>query len=438
VWRALVEMVDGIALQPRSFSERDVVAAAGSGLPLLERFYDAFLDEALADGAPACFGLSVGSTFQLVPALVLARMVRLRDPGVKILAGGSWFTAARGLLPELASLARFVDAAVVHEAEVPLLEIMTRIREGRSFRSVRGVAVPGGPEATPVAPVPLEQLEPPVYDGIPVELYHEEPAVAVRLTRGCHWARCDFCHHVYPGYTELHSSRPDDVSDAYIARLLDHVDALAAGRGVGNLWLSDNGPPAPLLERFATALLGRGTRVAWESLARFEPRLTPAACETLARSGCRNLYFGLETSAPDELMAWEKGIDLGLVERCLTASSRAGIGNFVFVLCHPGQSEGTYERTLRWIQDRFESVAQIIAFRFQLARFSRAYEKRRDLGLRLRRGASRNLDVFALPFTAEGEMPLETFIETTARCERELSRLHRAMAPMARGHWGAP
>jgi len=437
VWRALVEMVDGIYLQPRSFAEKDLLAAAESSLPLLEQFYEAFLAEAFAGGVPACIGLSVGSSFQLLPSLVLARMVRHRAGDVKIVAGGPWFTAAKDLLPDLGSFRRYIDAVVIHEGEAPMVEIMNRLGDASPFTSIDGVAVPGGEVAPPACPTPLEDLAPPVYDGMPMDLYPARGA-AVRLTRGCHWARCDFCHHVYPGYTEVHSSRPEDISDAYIQSLVDHIEFIGAEHGVEKIFLSDNGPPANLLHRFARALLERGTRIVWESLARFEPQLTGGVCTDLARSGCRALFFGLESCSLSEMEACAKGIDLGLVERSLETCSRAGIGNFVFVLSHPTQPPGSYEQTLQWIADRFDTVTQVIAFRFCLARFSRAYTKRREMGLRLKRGASRSLDVFAVPYSAAQEMPLERFMELTARCEQTLLPRQKSVTPVARGYWSAP
>ena len=143
----------------------------------------------------------------------------------------------------------------------------------------------------------------------------------------------------------------------------------------------------------------------------------------------------LESCSLSELEAFEKGIDLGLVEMSLETCSRAGIGTFVFVLSHPRQPPESYEQTLQWIENRFETVTQIIAFRFCLARFSRAYSKRGELGLRLKRGASRNLDVFAVPYSAEQEMPLERFMELTARCEQRLRSRQGSAMPVARGSW---
>jgi hypothetical protein len=433
-WKGFVEMVDGIHLQPRSFTEKDLLAAARSEIPLLETFYERFLDSALEAGAPRLLGISIGSTTQLLPALVLARMARARE--LMVVAGGPWCSAARDLLPGLGSLRRYLDAAVIHEGERPLVEILGRLERSEPLGSIDGVVVPGKEPAAPPVPVPLEELAPPEYDGMNIDL-HPVPAAPVRLTRGCHWARCDFCHHVFPGYTELHASTEASISDGYIDGLVDHIEDLKAGHGVEQIFLSDNGPPWRLLHRFASRLLERDTSIHWESLARFEPELTVEACRDVAASGCRGLYFGLETSSVKELGALAKGIDLEVAERCLEMCAQAGVWSFVFVLCHPLQTLESYRETFEWLKDRFDSVTQVIAFRFTLARFSRAYRKRNQMGIRLRRGASSNLDVFAVPYTSDTDVPLDAFIDLTERYETELRNLRSYPPPMTRACWNA-
>ena len=44
-------------------------------------------------------------------------------------------------------------------------------------------------------------------------------------------------------------------------------------------------------------------------------------------------------------------------------------------------------------------------------------------------------EAFAVPYSAEQEMPLERFMELTARCEQRLRSRQGSAMPVARGSW---
>jgi len=414
VWKGLVELVDGLLLQPPSASEADAAAAAAAGEPLLESFYKESLDGAFSDGVPAAVGITLCTFTQLVPAMVLARLIKERSPDTAVFAGGTWCTAARDVLPGFDAFFGAFDAAIIHEGELPLARLLELKTERSAWPSVPGVITQGRAPAEPEAPVPLGELAFPVYDGMPMELYPMR-TVSVRLMRGCHWAKCTFCYHVYPGYTECHSTSEEEVDQAHLDALLGHMEEVQEDYGVTHFTLADNGAPSEVLLRFARALNARRLGVTWESLARFEDGLPDGYFKELSASGCRELFFGLETVSAAELDSFSKGIDLDTADACLTACSENRIASFVFVLCHPFQSRASLRKTLRWTAERAGAIYKVILFRFCLARFSRAFRRLEALGLSLLPGAERWLDVFCVPHRRKGELRVASFLAEAAR-----------------------
>ncbi|OGR59052.1 MAG: hypothetical protein A2X36_16780 [Elusimicrobia bacterium GWA2_69_24] len=431
-WRGFVELLDAVTFRPPSWSAEDVAALSRERFPVLEEFYAGFLDRVLARGAPKVFGVTLCSASQLIPALVLARLARERAPSSRIVAGGVWCTAAGELLPGFAAFFERFDAAVLHEGELPLLEILDRVDSGRGLEGIGGVVLRGRAPEPPAAPIPLEALEFPVYDGLPMDLY-PMPTLAVRLTRGCHWAQCTFCYHVFPGYTELHSTPKEGVSDRHLSRILDHMDEMHRLYGRTHFTLSDNGAPGAVLRRFARSLRERGSAYTWESLARFDAGLDEAHFRDLAASGCKELFFGLETVTKGELDAFSKGIELEPADAQLRSCWRSGIAPFVFLLCHPLQPRESFHDTLRWVSERAETIYKVILFRFCLARFTRAFLRRAELGLRLPAGAEGWLDPFNVPYRAPGELAIDDFIREAEAFEAaHLSlRYSASVAPSA-------
>jgi len=418
VWRVFVETLEAVYVQPASRSAAGISRAASAGLPLLDAFFSEFLGRIPKSGAPRILGITICSFAQLVPAMILARMARARFPKIRVLAGGTWCTAAKELLPGFSYFFKCFDAAVIHEGETPLFAALERVRAGKDLSGLPGVVLPGQPVPDPAPPVPLEKLALPEYDGFPMELYPMKTA-AVRLTRGCHWARCTFCHHVYPGYTELVSTAPDEISAAHLGRMLGHMRDLRERFGITHFTTADNGPSPRVLQAFSKRLIKENESFTWDSLARFEAGLDKGHYRLLAKAGCKELFFGLETSSAKELGAFSKGIDMRTAQSCLKGCAKAGITAFAFVLCHPFQRLDSFRGTLAWAAERADFLSQVILFRFCLARFSRAYSRAAELGMELLPASSRCLDVFDVPFKVEGELPVEAFIREGERFEEQ-------------------
>ncbi len=418
-WKTLVELIDWVYFQPASFDVDDVLAAVQDGVPLLDRYFDEFLDGVFDRAAPRAFGLSIASTRQLVPTLILARMIKERTD-VPILAGGPWCTAAQSLLAGLEPLSRYLDIVVLFEGETALLDIMRRLVEGTPIEDSPMVLVPGVHAAEQTPPLALDEMAMPVYDGLPMELYHTR-GVSLRLTRGCHWARCNFCHHVFPGYTARYATRGASLPDRYLDKVLDHVRFIVEEHGCRHFFISDNGPPTTIMKQFADGLLARQMRVTWQSLARFDDDL-PKVAPVLASSGCKALFFGLETCNTSELERFSKGIDPDMADRCLHACREARIANLVFIMNYPFLPRESFAATLSWLARRADLVDQVIAFRFGLARYSRSFGSVHDLGMRTTVDPDRYMEVVYVPYEIENGVTVDEFIEDMERFEASLPR----------------
>jgi radical SAM superfamily enzyme YgiQ (UPF0313 family) len=98
--------------------------------------------------------------------------------------------------------------------------------------------------------------------------------------------------------------------------------------------------------------------VPWYSFARADRQLAdPAFCRRLKESGCLMLKLGLESGDQGVLDAMDKGIDLALVARVLTALKQAGIATYVYLLFGtPSESLAEARKTLTFIAEHHEAV----------------------------------------------------------------------------------
>jgi radical SAM superfamily enzyme YgiQ (UPF0313 family) len=106
------------------------------------------------------------------------------------------------------------------------------------------------------------------------------------------------------------------------------------------------------------ALAFRPPHINWYGFARIHSALADVDyCRALRRSGCVMLKLGLESGNQDILDSMNKGIDLDMVAKALTALRRAGIGTYVYLLFGtPTESIVQARHTLDFVRDHADAI----------------------------------------------------------------------------------
>jgi len=413
-WTRFAGMARDVLFRSGDWTGAGIRAAVEKPLPVFDRFLERFLEPALAS-RPDLVGLSVHAADQLVGAMRVAAWLKERIPGIPVVIGGPWCTVAADVIRTDPVLFEWVDRVILHEGEQPLSSALSGLEKGGTLpESIPGTLALTGELVVHTEaehPVSLDLLPAPDFSDVHWRLYPEKK-VPFRTIRGCTWGRCVFCYHVFGPRTRP----PAGLAwpDALTEKLLATLDAAREQGGIRRLTLADNATPTAHLEAAARALLDRDAE--WEAMARFEEGLTPEVCRQLYRGGCRDLSFGLETSAASELARIKKGIDLDRVDRCLDACAAAGIRAHVFALDYPSQRGEVYQETLDFLTDRHRVVETMIPQRFRLGRNSGVFKEPSILDILVTRDADRWFDVFDVPFKPpRGWSSEEVFRRTTER-----------------------
>ncbi|MEM9380627.1 MAG: radical SAM protein, partial [Planctomycetota bacterium] len=305
----------------------------------------------LARGRPDVFGLSVmGATLPI--ALLVARELRGRWPGVPILLGGPGMNGTDAMVLE-----RFeaVDAVVRGEAEVTLpalCDALERASGSEAFARVEGITFRGaaGVERTPDrAPIrDLAALPDYAWDLLPsIRAYkevtgEEDGLVPVDSGRGCVFD-CSFCS---IGRTWGRRSRPLPAD-----RLAGEVAALRGIPGARRAYLCHDlfGANRRHAIEFCDALEAGDVDVPWEVRARAE-HLDPELLERMGAAGCDRVLLGIESGSARVRRKNQKGMrddfdPLRAVDDC----AAAGITPILsLILGLPGEEEEDLDRTLEF------------------------------------------------------------------------------------------
>jgi radical SAM superfamily enzyme YgiQ (UPF0313 family) len=325
--------------------------------PLVERGYDVrIVDSAVtpdcveavlreADGALA-LGISMVTGPMITQGVEVAKRVRERHPALPIVAGG-WHAS---ILPEQTLRAPYVDAVVKGQGEQTFLEIVERYAKGE--RDLDGIAGSlfkraGKPvwnpdrgytdiNALPKRPFHLVDFEPYARkcEGTRWILYC--------TSHGCPWD-CSYCSNasVYgrnwkPLLPETAVAEMAELTRRYRLQVIDIID---------DNYLVRRDRSVEIAERMIRERLD----VAYYIQTRTDQidRLSDAELETLAKSGLRRIFFGLESGSVKVMRSVNKRLDLETAyrtaERCLKVGIRPSF-NLIFGL--PAEEEADLRDTI--------------------------------------------------------------------------------------------
>lgn len=313
--------------------------------PFVEFFEQTVLHET-STILPDVVGISIVGINQVVPAFTLARMVKKQCPKTHIVIGGSWCTHVRHSLGSILDQFEFIDSMVVFEGEVPLLQLCRSLEGGRDLASIPNVYFKrrGAVVASDVVgcQVDLDLLPTPDFEGLPLDEYDNPQSLPLQASRGCYWGNCTFCS--YTVMEPQYKARKPSTVAADMLRLKN-------SHNTASFLLTDAAVSPIYARQLAQALLAKEVRVRWGAMARFDSEFTPHLLSLMARSGCEQVSWGLESGNSRVLHLIRKRIVLRDAERILQASAEVGIHNRVLVMYgHPTEEMAEAMDTVEFVR----------------------------------------------------------------------------------------
>ena len=274
-------------------------------------------------------------------------------------------------------LERGADYVLLGEAEETLLELAESLvaSSGGNIADIRGLAYPGAcggvPVRTPSRPLlrNLDQLPLPARDLIDVERYrdawqqaHGFFSLNLVASRGCPY-RCNWC--AKPIYGDsFHARSPESVA-LEMRQLRDTF-------GADHLWFADDlfGINNRWAQELANEVERHGAAVPFKMQSRAD-LLVGETVQALARSGCVEIWMGVESGSQKILDAMQKGIR---VEQAVVAREHLrthGIRACYFLqFGYPGETWGDIEKTIQLVrQTRPDDLGISVAYPLPGTRF---------------------------------------------------------------------
>jgi radical SAM superfamily enzyme YgiQ (UPF0313 family) len=301
------------------------------------------LERILSRERPEVVGVScaIGNTRQ---ALTVVGRVKTLFPECFVVVGGPYAS----IMGEMMLVRhRQIDAAVVGEGEVTLVELSERLQNKQSVSHVNGLIFRDGSKIrSNSARDPFEVLDSlpfPAREKLPMKLYGENAGVLF-TSRGCPY-QCAFCSR------SVFGSRWRGHSPEYVLTEIEH---LRKHYGVSGLsFLDDNFTfDSDRAEKILDGIIENKWNLDlyfWNGIR--VDSVTEGLLRKMKKAGCTDINYGVESADAEVLTRIKKGITLDQVQEAIKLTRETGIKTNVFLMVgNPGDTAEVADKIRNFVE----------------------------------------------------------------------------------------
>lgn len=321
---------------------------------------------------------------QTVPSLVLAKMLRARDPSIRIVFGGANCQGEMGAA--LLRLFPWIDVVVRGEAELVIKSLMSELIAGMPITPRPGLCYREGAKVHIVefdseALPDMDQVPIPNYDGYFAELkrleiaaeLHPNISIPIETARGCWWGQknhCTFC-----GL----NGRSMAFRSQGAKRAVETIHYLAGRHQHLSFHAVDNIIDMRYFDQFLPLL--RASEFDIELFYETKANLRVGHLKLMRAAGVTEIQPGIESLSTSILKRMRKGVsalqNIRLLRHCAALGIRV---QWNIIYGFPGEEPIEYERMARLIPSLSHLEPPHLS-RLSLQRFSPYFENPSAFGL---------------------------------------------------------
>lgn len=330
-----------------------VVRKSGYNVQIIDTVAERLDNESLAREIlrrrPRFLGIS-SVTLSIYKAAELAALIRRQDKDIKIIVGGAHVTGTpRETMERFSDL----DVAVIGEGDATIVELLNILDAGGDLSQTKGILYREDGQIRSTSPrefiKDLDTLPFPAWDLLPdIGRYYSPPAWSLKagaaalivLTRGCS-NKCIYCDRSAFG----------ESIRGYSARYaFEMIKELHYKFGIRQLRINDDNFmlfKKRLLE-LCELIISENLKFRWSCFARADS-VSRELLDTMRRSGCWQISYGVETGSQELHDLEKKRLTLEVIERAVRLSNEAGIKTVAFtMICHPKETKETIFSTIKF------------------------------------------------------------------------------------------
>jgi len=316
---------------------------AGHDVHVLNLFAFAWQDieQIIKATAADLFGLSC-FTQNRRGTVMMADLIRHLHPNTHITIGGPHASA---LPHEMLTHCSAIDTIVIGEGEQTLMEIISRIENGKATCGIAGTAWNTGDGPHSAGP---RKLIDDLNCLVPPTRYFDDHIVL--SARGCPWD-CSFC-----ASSTLWGRGCRTHSAAYV---LDMLETLVQEHGQRAIAFKDETFTANRQRALdlCQGIRERKLNLAWSCDTRADV-LDAELLRAMRTAGCQRISLGVESAAPNILKRLNKNITPAAVQTATRLARRVGLPiRYYMIVGSPGETMATLQQSLKFVREAGPSEA---------------------------------------------------------------------------------
>jgi len=318
---------------------------------------------AVSKERPDVVGVSIGTKMQMMAGFTFCKMIKEAFPDIHVTVGGNVITRLQeDLTKREPFFSSIFDSAIMYEGEHALLWLLEALVGDRAWTAVPNLMYRENGHIRINQEIYTEKttaLPLPDFEGFPLDSYFVPTRILPYLaTRGCYWGRCTFCDHGQGYFDQYRGKSAHDV--------VREVSALKKKYQADHFLFADESYPPALFKKVSQLLVDEQVDIKWTTLIRFEETLQdPAIWKLAAASGCKTLYYGMESANERVLELMDKHAKKSVIQNNLQEAAKVGIWNHVMAFYgFPGETREEAEDTRQFLLDNKSVIHSVELFYF--------------------------------------------------------------------------
>lgn len=277
----------------------------------------------------ACISLS--ATSQIVPVLILCKVLKMKNNNMKIILGGNPFTKISDRINELWLdwFKCYFDIILLHEGESSLCEAINIIKKKKNYDDIpnaiyleKNCVIKSSISPTTLK---LNELPTPRFNSKIIKNYLSPHVILpYYITRGCYWKKCSFCDHDF-GYDPCYRTKCID-------RVIEDIMEFKNKYNVEIIAFVDEAIPPKYIKEFANIIIKNNIKISWTTCIRASFEFDDNLCKLMKESGCEIVYVGVESCSQKILDSMNKGITINEINSTLKHMKNNNIWAHAFLI----------------------------------------------------------------------------------------------------------
>jgi len=335
-----VEM-DRIAKMHLSFEEIDNVLMNMTLSPLGLYLHEALLR--LQKPSLNIVGISIMWSGQVLPALLISKLIKQIIPSCRVIWGGPYVTALSEEFHKDRRYGIHVDAFLPSHCEQSVVELLENMRGGNMIAEGLIIAGKTGDGNAPATSWP-DTVLPDFCD----ELIHWPNGciLPVQISRGCSYGRCAYC--TYPHIEGVYRRTSLEIVNSMVELALENNSAIS---------FKDSLITTSLLREIGRRI---GGRVKWSACTKPHGSLNSTVLGELVGNGLHTLEVGLETIDIGALQLIDRNPAAETFLDLVNGAAESGIQLIVnYITGFPGQDSSVALKQLEEVKNLIDGVPNL-------------------------------------------------------------------------------